>query len=343
MIVELSCLGIDVICLGIFYRLYKNKRDNIIALSEAPELKLDNKLEEAVRNTSQCMLPYVVLKGFVRASYEPIPSQYLPNIYGVLQESHIIEHKYQWNPFSRFWSVAEHEIQSFRNSVPFHIMYDEVKVEVTEPLQAATNELALSSVYDKFTPKNDTLWELAWGWVKGERSKGFQVTEYMLTEGTFITTIGELTLDNSKLKLQPPSNLNLDYYLTTLTKDGLLKKFKNDSHVYHALTIVFGVLGAYLVSLCARQYYSDYCRKRDHKKKEAARKERRKLARESTVHDDDKSPVTSPICVVCLNNPVEVMIMDCNHVCLCLDCSEQVRSCPICRSRIAQTVEAFLP
>ncbi len=52
-------------------------------------------------------------------------------------------------------------------------------------------------------------------------------------------------------------------------------------------------------------------------------------------------------CAVCLENPREVVIQPCGHVCLCRDCVNQTLHaggghCPICRYKIANTSQVFL-
>ncbi|KAG2455911.1 LRSM1 ligase, partial [Polypterus senegalus] len=44
-------------------------------------------------------------------------------------------------------------------------------------------------------------------------------------------------------------------------------------------------------------------------------------------------------CVVCMEN--EVVFLPCGHICCCLPCSEVLRSCPLCRSDIAQHIRIY--
>lgn len=334
---ELSCLAVDALFLGIFLKIYREKYKNLEALKNASEVKIDKRLKKILESKA---IPYAVVRGTVYASFKPIPSQFVPGVAGVIQESAVVEHKIQWNPFSRFWSVAQQEIQSFKNSVPFHIsnnaIWNNVKIEVMDPLTAS--EVNLLTIYDKFTPKTDTFGEFVWSWFRGERSKGFQVTEQMLMEGTTLTGIGELYLEGNTIKLRSP--LKLTYYLTNMTKEGLIKKLEKESHIFRALSICFGILGAYLFMGTVRTWFNNRRKKRNAARYEEERRQRRRMARNN---DDLHSPVATPVCVVCLSNPVEVLIIDCGHLCLCVDCCDQVRSCPICRGSIASTVGAFLP
>jgi hypothetical protein len=65
----------------------------------------------------------------------------------------------------------------------------------------------------------------------GVRQRGVQTTEEMLKEGTFITGIGEITLEKDGLKLQPPSDGN-PYYLTVLPIASLIRKLDDQKRIY---------------------------------------------------------------------------------------------------------------
>ena len=48
-------------------------------------------------------------------------------------------------------------------------------------------------------------------------------------------------------------------------------------------------------------------------------------------------------CVICLENPKNVVLSPCNHLCICEDCSAHVvRTCPICRSTIKKKTVVYL-
>lgn len=51
-------------------------------------------------------------------------------------------------------------------------------------------------------------------------------------------------------------------------------------------------------------------------------------------------------CTVCLDNPREVMITNCGHVCMCAQCAERIRlgdnRCPVCRINIQSTRSVYI-
>ena len=47
------------------------------------------------------------------------------------------------------------------------------------------------------------------------------------------------------------------------------------------------------------------------------------------------------LCIVCLDGTREILLKPCNHYCLCCDCSQGLRECPMCKSRIQKTEKIF--
>ena len=47
------------------------------------------------------------------------------------------------------------------------------------------------------------------------------------------------------------------------------------------------------------------------------------------------------LCCACLDAPKCVLLMPCNHVCLCPDCFHSIRrlNCPLCNQRVLRYVE----
>lgn len=49
-------------------------------------------------------------------------------------------------------------------------------------------------------------------------------------------------------------------------------------------------------------------------------------------------------CIVCMENPREIILLPCKHVCLCEDCAEKIsRMCPVCNKRIEGKRAVYLP
>ncbi|XP_060069768.1 E3 ubiquitin-protein ligase LRSAM1-like [Ylistrum balloti] len=47
-------------------------------------------------------------------------------------------------------------------------------------------------------------------------------------------------------------------------------------------------------------------------------------------------------CVVCMDQPTDVIFLNCGHVCTCKDCSVKVQDCPLCREPIIQRIKLMI-
>nr|CAD7197834.1 unnamed protein product [Timema douglasi] len=106
------------------------------------------------------------------------------------------------------------------------------------------------------------------------------------------------------------------------------------------LTVIFGGVGLVLLGMMTRRWW----RERKHRRAaeqakrqlEQTRKERRRRVRETDLPEYQ-------LCVVCRQNPREMIMLPCGHVCLCEDCSEGiVNLCPVCRTKITNKTAAYL-
>lgn len=51
----------------------------------------------------------------------------------------------------------------------------------------------------------------------------------------------------------------------------------------------------------------------------------------------------SQLCVVCLDEPKEVVLQPCNHLAVCSKCSTQIGSeCPLCRSAVHAKLKVYI-
>jgi len=47
-------------------------------------------------------------------------------------------------------------------------------------------------------------------------------------------------------------------------------------------------------------------------------------------------------CAVCLEEPLEVALRPCGHVCVCLECADKLDRCPMCRSVVKRKTRVYL-
>lgn len=174
----------------------------------------------------------------------------------------------------------------------------------------------------------------------------------MLTTDTNLTCFGRLEKVNTSLiaskwlpksfqaqyRISEPTLKGHSYILTAMSRPALVERLKSVTRILRISLIVFGSLGAILGIYCIYKNMSKYIRK---KRREyninQARIERLKNQRARNRTNDSQPAAENAndtsCCVICLVNPRELVLLDCGHVCLCMDCLERMpnTNCPICR------------
>ena len=222
--------------------------------------------------------------------------------------------------------------------MPFSINNGNEAIEVIDALSAEL--LDMDTVYDHYEPSSLSFFDHVFGFFTGVRQRGFQTTEELLRDGSFITAVGEIELEGDKIRLQPSSVGPM--FLTTATKNALVKRFQDATSSYLFKSLVCGTIAVVLVGFIGRKVYrkkkAEWEEKKVREALERSRQKRRALARSNRVEYDE-----SQKCVVCLTNPKEVIVLPCGHVCLCEDCSTKISlNCPVCRTKIDSKAAAFI-
>lgn len=47
-------------------------------------------------------------------------------------------------------------------------------------------------------------------------------------------------------------------------------------------------------------------------------------------------------CIICCEQPPNVVFLDCKHLCVCSRCTDKLKQCPICRTPIKKSLKVFL-
>lgn len=201
-----------------------------------------------------------------------------------------------------------------------------------DPLSA--EKLELKVIHDKLEPVSSSVADSLVQWATGDKTKGFQTIEEMLPVGTTLTAIGEITVTDDGIRIGPPKS-GLTYYLSQLTLDAIIRQLQSGKRVWKILSAIFacgsGIL--FLVSL----YF--YFKRRHHRQQEDDFI--RRMQQEMNVLGEGEVIDQQGACVICMDRPRNVVILDCGHICCCLDCARQVNSCPVCRRGIARLVPTF--
>jgi hypothetical protein len=60
--------------------------------------------------------------------------------------------------------------------------------------------------------------------------------------------------------------------------------------------------------------------------------------RPEKIYGDDEDP----ICIICMDAPKTLVFVPCGHYCVCSECSERLKECPLCREGITCAVNRDL-
>ncbi len=193
----------------------------------------------------------------------------------------------------------------------------------------------------------------------------------MLTTNTILTGFGRLEKINNGLvtskwlpkqfyaqyRLSEPRENNT-YILTTLSRPALIERLRGVTRALKISLIIFGSLGVAVGIYCIYKNVSKYIqkRRRDHDINQA-RIQRLKNQRnrnnnnrtdnqqQNDNNNNNNNNSHETTCVICLVNPREIVLLDCGHVCLCMDCLERLpnTNCPICRVSYRTFAPVYMP
>lgn len=62
---------------------------------------------------------------------------------------------------------------------------------------------------------------------------------------------------------------------------------------------------------------------------------------EKQAQEDKDAMMDSDLCKICMDNPVDCVMLECGHMCTCTTCGKQMAECPICRQYVVRVVRTF--
>jgi E3 ubiquitin-protein ligase MUL1 len=163
------------------------------------------------------------------------------------------------------------------------------------------------------------------------------------------------------------------YILTPLTREALVDRLLSTTKTLKIFLAIFGSIGLGISLYCLYKLGFDYIKKKRREKQlaqarlqrfkhERQRMQRRTFSSSTNLDAETTSDlvsrressrsssenfqvVESNFCVICLTNPRELVLLDCGHVCLCMDCFERMPNqiCPICRSEYRSFLPCYVP
>ena len=241
----------------------------------------------------------------------------------------------KYHTVSNSWSTEPFSLAGNRTSL---------KIKVCEPSSLKTCS-SLTTTYDHYEPTQKTLAEKFFDTLLSEYVKGIHTVENMLLIGSEATIIGELESNFGKYRIKPPSGEGLKYIITTSSLEGVKKNEGFKSNAWRLATMAFGILGGACVLVWfyfyVKRFYSE--RENERRRREAYEEfeSLQNEYRNNTNYDNNDDNNERNICVICLENQRNAVILPCGHVCGCRWCLLQVRTCPICRGDIDRLVPMF--
>ena len=170
----------------------------------------------------------------------------------------------------------------------------------------------------------------------GKYVEGIQIVEKMLLVGSEATVVGELDSNFGKYRIKPPSEEGVKYIMTTPSLEEVKKKAL-ESNVLHLAAMGFGILGGTCVLIWfyfhVRRFYNE---RENERRRTEADNESEALQNEyrNNTNDFNDDNNEQNVCVICLENQRNALILPCAHLCGCRRCLLQVPCCPICRGDI---------
>lgn len=344
MAVHASVIAIGASLSCVFRKVYHAYDAKANSVSDVKVYTL-SQLKDALEAAPDKTIPYAAVKGVVGADTEPLQS--INNVAGVINMKSTSEVRERWTHFSRSWNSEDIVIASALHHIPFHLRDGKTKsADVVHVENAPTSDWfddTLETVSEEFTPKTElTILENMLSLTNGERLRGYSKTERMLKVGASVLAIGEVKLDEDGIKIRAPAKAIYDYIVSCRSQNEIAVQLQGYTKAWKfisAMTCGATVFASYHFVRKLRGRYvtlkKQQLQQLDVEMIRRRRAEQRNPPRECCQFQQNA-------CVVCIENPRECVLLDCGHICICVDCFEKLPRplrCPICR----EDVERCLP
>lgn len=321
------------------YACYRNRNSAASELKKVEMVKIGAELKKRLESIDSQCLSYAGVQGIVTEQGKTFRTENSP-LEGVILQTSLIEHKSKRT--NGVWSDVKKVLTENLESAPFALLDTDSPghiLMVTEATQAEHLMDDLEVTHHEFIPRQSTTLEAGLDRIFGEVCRGYEKSEKMLAVGTSLLGIGEIILEDGKLKLGPPQADGLKYYLTTMSKSQLIRLFQTQATTLKILSIIFGIVASGLIGYAMWRVTKRYFENR--KTQRELEEIRQTTLRRRAEARDNSSPEENEHCVVCLDNPREVVTLNCGHISMCSDCAQVLPEpkCPVCR----EPVERFLP
>lgn len=338
---EVATLGIGFGLSSLFRNYYQSDKHLYDKVSEAKDLKVSNDLFESVLSNPSDF-QNIAIVGDVRADGNILVSRFDANRTGVVANILTEEVKEVWGKYTHLWYESSKEICNITESVPFSLVQNNLPIHVHLAEKSRWTSQCLTDVNKIFREPHNSAMDSIMGYIVGDRVKGYLDTERMLLTGTRLLGIGEISVQDNILMLRKPADCEL--VLATQTKEEFASALTLKMRYWRILQILF--LGVSLGGLYffVKKLFKNYVAVLNERRYQDEVAQVKKMRKRSDHGNVQNSYENEEMCVVCLTNPRECVVLNCGHVCVCLDCVEELptpRKCPICRGLIARAVPIF--
>lgn len=356
---DVILLSVDAFVTALLYHFYKQKSKTLDDVRNAVELdpkKFDKNSPDEIE--------YGLIRGIVKPEVHELTSNYNQKYAGVIRVSEVKEHRSNFRN-----NVSTDTVRTLSKVVdyePFKVQANNLEIKVDKPLNANYLLDNLHRTYTHFDMnKSGVLSKVAVAVFAKEHIKGIETTESMLLSKTNVCCFGKLVRIKGPNKGWIPGTINYtyqlsqpeskEYIITSLSRPILIDNLKSTTKILKYCVYFFGCvglgIGAYIVFTRfkdlilerRRAYRLEQARLRRIEERQARAQRANENAnrireanpnQEADPNQEEPANEERNACVICLTNPREVILLDCGHVCLCMDCLEQMptQTCPICRA-----------
>ncbi|XP_072043019.1 mitochondrial ubiquitin ligase activator of NFKB 1-like [Amphiura filiformis] len=328
-------------------------------ITKAPILKLSPNIKKIIAGEANHVIPYARVEGQVKAVHQPIRSMYVDGITAVMQRVECREYTSTWDKQKKIWVDTDRVTHKASETVPFILTNGESSIRVNDPEKASG--LELTTLYDKFHPTSNWLFKRMTRWFSGgTKTKGHQKVELILEEGKTLTGVGELRiLGNGGVSLHPPSNGRVYILTKSFTNDNFTNELKASItkwkefgrySIVSTMALAFWIMDLTVLLVCGlavltlASVYVWFKHQWQINTNMRNAFNWRVQAIENHLSDDESSEKDDTnVCVVCMSEPRDYVLVDCGHVCVCRGCAQELNphECPICRKRILQVMPIY--
>lgn len=236
------------------------------------------------------------------------------------------------------------------NYVPFALINPNVSATASKSLESSTYvmvddvsngefEQLLLTAKATYIPTELTVTGLIASFLRGFHSVGVETSESVLPVGAVITVIGEVTKlsgggDGSGFRVAKSSagGQTTPYILTTKNIMEVKSNMSAQATAYKVLSVLCGCFTLMTFYVLGKKWLPRF---RLRRVQQMIHRQRSRVSTQG-LHE-------TQICLACLQNPREVALFPCGHVCLCADCSLMIQEkCPVCRETVIETLPVYL-